>query len=254
MRIGNLDDLNQSDNLIELLHPEHQNPLTRPQKIKNWWHYRKWYVIAGVILLAAVCSLLGNALGIFTKSPDLQIAYVGKSTLPQDTIHAMEQIFTSLAEDYNNDGEILVQIHQYISENQNADAETAYYQYASEITLLGDISEGESYFFLLDNPQSFQQEYQILASPDGSCPNQADYSVADKIIPWADCPLLSEAEAGSYTETIAGQTITGSNQEMLSGLYLGRRCFYTDKTSDHTDECSALWDLLYHSQTNVPKQ
>ena len=254
MRIGNPDELNKSDNLIQLLQQENQNPLTGPQKIKNWWHYRKWYVILGLVLFASACSLLGNALGLFTKSPDLQIAYVGKSVLPQDTIRAMEQIFASLAEDYNKDGEILVQVHQYINDSQNTDAETAYYQYASEITLLGDISEGESYFFLMDNPQSFQQEYQILASPDGSCPSQADYSVADKTILWSSCPMLSEAEAGSYTETAAGQTITGNNQEILASLYLGRRCFYTDKIADHTDECSALWDLLYHSQENVPEQ
>lgn len=253
MRIGNPDDFNQSENLFYLLQQENQNTLTRSQKVKNWWHYRKWYVILGAVLFAAVCSLFGNALGFFHKSPDLQIAYIGKTILPQDTIHAMEQIFASLAEDYNQDGEILIQIRQYISNSRNSDAETAYYQYASEITLLGDISEGESYFFLMDNPQSFQQEYQLLASPDGNCPNQADYSVDDKTILWSDCSILSEAEAGSYTEIIAGQTVTGSNQELLAGLYLGRRCFYNEKTTAHADECSALWDILYGSQTNVQK-
>lgn len=252
MRIGNLDDLDKSaksDNLISLLQPENQKTLTGSEKFKNWWHYRKWYVIIGVVLLVSACSLIGNALGLFTKSPDLQIAYVGKAALPQDTINAIEQIFTSLAEDYNEDGEIIVQINQYVGDSQTTDAEAAYYQYASEVTLIGDISAVESYFFLMDDPQTFQQEYQLLASPDGSCPNQADYSATDKVILWSGCPLLSEAEAGSYTETVAGQTITGNNQEVLADLYLGRRCFYTDKTTDNTDECSALWDLLYNSET-----
>lgn len=248
MRIGNLDDLDKSaksDSLISLLQPENQKALTRTEKIKNWWHYRKWYVIVGVILLVVVCSLIGNALGLFTRSPDLQIAYVGKAALPQDTVSALENIFTSLAEDYNGDGEVIVIINQYISDSQTTDVETAYYQYASEITLMADISEGESYFFLMDEPQDFQQEYQILASPDGSCPSQADYSVTDKTILWSDCPILSEAEAGTYTETAAGETITGNNQEILAGLYLGRRCFYSSKVTDHIEECSALWDLLY---------
>ena len=252
MRIGNIDDLDKSaksDNLISLLQPENQKTLTGSEKFKNWWHYRKWYVIIGVILFATTCSLIGNALGLFTKSPDLQIAYIGKAALPQDTIDAIEQIFTLLAEDYNEDGEIIVQVNQYVGDSQTTNAEAAYYQYASEVTLIGDISAAESYFFLMDDAQSFQQEYQLLALPDGSRPIQTDYSAADKVILWSDCSILSEADAGSYTETIAGQSITGSNQDLLADLYLGRRCFYTDKISDNADECSALWDLLYNSRT-----
>ncbi|MDE6387740.1 MAG: hypothetical protein K2L82_08055 [Lachnospiraceae bacterium] len=254
MRIGNTDDINKSaksDNLIKLLQPENQETLTRAQQLKNWWYYRKWYVIAGVLLFGICCSLIGNALGLFTKAPDLQIAYVGKAALPQDTIEALQHTFITLAGDYNNDGEIIVQINQYISDSENVNPELSYYQYASEVTLIGDISKNESYFFLMDDPQDFQKEYQLLASPDGSCPNEADYSVEDKIILWSDCPLLYGPDLGQYSEAVADSVITGSNQSMLSNLYLGRRCFYTDKTSDNLEECGALWDLLYGSCKNI---
>lgn len=251
MRIGNTDDINKSDrsdNLIELLNPENHTPLTRTQQLKNWWYYRKWYVIAGVLLFGIFCSLIGNALGLFTKTPDLQIAYVGKAALPQDTVTALQHTFTTLAGDYNKDGEIIVQVNQYISNSENVSPELSYYQYASEVTLIGDISKNESYFFLMDDPQGFQQEYQLLALPDGSCPNAADYSVEDKTILWSECPLLYEPDMGQYTETMADSVIAGSNQSVLSDLYLGRRCFYTDKTSDNIEECGALWDLLYDSR------
>lgn len=248
MRIGNTEDLNQpvkSDTLISLLQPKNQTPLTTSQKIKNWWHYRKWYVIAGVILFLTACSLIGNALGLFEPAPDLQIAYVGKQALPQDTITALQGLFSNLADDYNADGKIIVQINQYIRDGQTTDAEAAQYQYASEITLIGDISDCESYLFLLDDPQDFQQEYQLLAEPDGSCPSQADYSTDNKVIRWEDCPPLSEAEIGRYTEIAGGEEISGDNQELLKHLYLGRRCFYTDKTVDHLEGCSKLWSTLY---------
>lgn len=248
MRIGNTEDLdhdNRSDNLISLLHPENQHPLTTCQKAKNWWHYRKWYVIASILLLIITGSLTANALGLFQKSPDLQIAYVGKTALPDDTLSALQKVFTALADDYNADGEIIVQINQYIRNGNTTDTENAYYQYASEITLIGDISDCESFLFLLEDPRDFQQEYQLLAFPDGSCPDQADYSTEDKTILWADCPVLSDVEMGSYTMVAAGQTVTGQNQELLCGLFLGRRCFYTAKTTDHLEECSQLWDTLY---------
>lgn len=247
MRIGNKEDPTRSDDLIRLIQAENAEKLTGAKKWKNWWHYRKWYVIVGIILLMIACSLIGSALGLFTRSPDLQIAYVGETALPQDTISALQQTFTALAEDYNGDGEVIVQINQYIRDGQNADAETAYYQYASEVTLIGDISRCESYFFLLDDPQDFQKEYQILADSDGSCPSAADYSTGNKVLLWSDCPILSDAEMGSYTETVAGQEVSGSNQELLRDLYLGRRCFYTDETTAHPEECSGLWDMLYNN-------
>lgn len=218
--------------------------------MKNWWYYHKWYVIIGVILLGVAVDLIGNALGFFTKSPDLQIAYVGRAPLPQDTVSALQQSFTSLAGDFNHDGEVIVQINQYVGDSSTTDVEAAYYQYASEITLIGDISDRESYLFLMEDPQNFQREYQILALPDGSCPDEADYSVEDKVIVWAQCPLLAGMELGSYSEMTMGQTTTGSNQELLAGLSLGRRCFYTDAVTDHLQECSNLWDMLYDSWQN----
>lgn len=214
---------------------------------KNWWYYYKWYVIIGVILLGVVINLIGNALGLFAKSPDLQIAYIGKAPLPKDTAVALQQTFTALAGDFNHDGEVIIQINQYVRDSNVADADTAYYQYASEITLIGDISDCESYLFLMEDPLDFQRNFQLLALPDGSCPDEMDYSIDDKVIVWSDCPMLAEMNLGSYTETAMGETTTGENSELLANLFLGRRCFFTDDVTDNLQECSYLWDMLYHS-------
>ena len=202
---------------------------------KNWWYYHKWYVIIGVILLGIAVNLIGSALGLFTKSPDLQIAYIGKAPLAQDTALAIQQAFTALAGDFNRDGEVIVQVNQYVSDSSTTDVETTYYQYASEITLIGDISDCESYFFLMEDPQNFQRNYQLLALPDGSCPDETDYSIEDKVIVCTDCSAFAETE---------------SDSEAFAGLYLGRRCFYTDDVTDNLQECSKLWDMLYRSVEN----
>lgn len=218
--------------------------------MKNWWYYHKWYVIIGIILFLITCHLIGNAMGIFDKSPDLQVAYVGKVPLPSETSAVLQKAFTLLASDYNHDGEIIVQINQYIDGNDNHDADTAYYQYASEITLIGDISDCDSYFFLLEDPADFQRTYQLLAASDGSCPNDSDYTIADKTILWSDCTILADLELGTYTDTLSGQTSTGNNQDILSELYLGRRCFYTDTVTEHAKECSGLWNTLCQNTLN----
>lgn len=213
--------------------------------MKNWWYYHKWYVICGLLLCFTFLYLVGNALGWFKKEPDLQIAYVGESSLPDDTVNAIEKVFSSFAEDYNHDGEILVKVNQYVSgSSQDTSAEALAYRQAAELSLIADINDCESYFFLLDNPDVFQKQYQILAMPDGSCPDSSDISTGSKAFCWNAFPQLSKTESGNYTTTLLGQKTTGRNQDILSKLYLGRRCFYDGRQTDNARECSALWDKL----------
>ncbi len=253
MRIGNIEDIENtenSENLIELIQSGKHRHLSRLEKWKNWWHYYKWYVICGIILVGIACNLTGNALGLWHPAPDFQIAYVGETTLPEDTVSALENAFASMGQDYdfdldfNRDGKVIVQVNQYAGNSQSADSDAHYYGTASEITLIGDISDCDSYFFLPENPDSFQQTHQLLANPDGSCPDKADDSTSDKALPWSDCPALSGLELGSYSTSLFGQRTTGDSQELLARLYLGRRCFYTGTMTDNAEQCSALWSLL----------
>lgn len=253
MRIGDLDYLyhqkssDDQQQIESLENPDTSGLSEKQKKWKNWWYYYKWYVICGVILLGIIINVVGSRLGLWTKTPDLQVAYVGKTQLPADTVSALEQAFSSLASDFNGDRAVIVQINQYITGTQGAAPEVASYEYASEISLIGDISDCESYFFLMDDPDQFQQNFQLLACPDGSCPSDTDYSTETKVIPWPACPLLAEMDLGTYSDSILGKEASGSNQELLSGLFIGRRCFFTDNITKHADKCSDLWDSLYNS-------
>lgn len=260
MRIGNLEDLEKAkkpetqsntetpENRNETEKADNHSSSAQWKKWKNRWYYYKWYMICGIILLLIACNLIGSALGLWTKTPDFQIAYIGKTELPPSTVSALEQAFASIAGDFNGDGEIIVRINQYIDGAINPDIDTAYYEYASEISLIGDISDCESYFFLMDNPEHFQLEFQVLASPDGSCPDPGDYSIEDKVLLWADCPALSAMTPDSYSTLETENKQSENHQELLSGLYFGRRCFYTGETSDHADRCSELWDFIRDSR------
>lgn len=182
--------------------------------MKNWWYYHKWYVICGIILLVAAIDLVGNKLGWFQDAPDIQIAYIGDSPLPEETAASLEETFSSLADDYNHDGKILVKVNQFVSGASAGDMESLSYQQAAEIALIGDIDDCTSYFFLMEDPDKVQREFQVLAMSDGSCPSEYDLSADGKVIPWD------------------------------SQLYLGRRCFYNEKRTLYADECSNLWDTL----------
>lgn len=96
----------------------------------------------------------------------------------------------------------------------------------------------------MDHPENLQKEFQILAMPDGSCPEELDFSIENKVIQWNRCPLLSEMNLGNYTLEILGEKTAGTNQEILQNLYLGRRCFYNEKRCDNEAECEKLWEQL----------
>ncbi|MBD5550065.1 MAG: hypothetical protein HDQ96_02665 [Lachnospiraceae bacterium] len=224
--------------------PQIPEPKTFFYRFKNWWYYHKWHVICGIILAWILIDVVGGALGLWAKKPDFQIAYVGSAILPDDTVSSLEQAFAELAGDFNQDGEVIVQVNQYIISSDTSDYETASYSYSSEVLLMGDISSCDSYFFLTDDPGYLQRGFQILADPDGSCPDETDDSVDDKVVCWTDCSVLAGMDLGSYTAVISGSEVTGDNQELLSGLYLGRRYFYSDKTVDSLSQCDTLWNTI----------
>lgn len=168
--------------------------------MKNWWYYYKWYVISGFILFGICFYLIGNFFGLFKKEPDLQIAYIGQEYLDDDTENSIKEKFTALADDYNHDGEVLVQINQYCHNN--------------EIGVVGDINDCESYFFILEDPNNFQNQYQVLAMPDGSCPDSKDFSTSNKVLP------------------------------LTSSLYIGRRCYYTNNKPKFIDNYETIWNSL----------
>lgn len=219
MRIGELEDIENtenSENLIRLIQSEKQRHLHGVEKWKNWWYYYKWYVLCGVILIGIAISWLGNALGLWQPAPDFQIAYVGEAVLPEDTVNALENALAALGEDleldldFNQDGKIIVKINQYPANSQIPDNDAHYYETAAEISLIGDISDGDTVdlydaqlYLLLSEFTSAEKaqenmdawldrarsNYEISAEADTVCNEQAylmiTYTFPDENTPYA---------------------------------------------------------------------
>ena len=93
--------------------PDEPLVLSNKERFVNWWHYHKWLVLLGALLLGLGVYLIANALGFGKTSPDVQFAFVGSSPLPEDTVAQLKEKLTAYAEDVNADGKIIVQINQY---------------------------------------------------------------------------------------------------------------------------------------------
>lgn len=225
--------------------------LTKKEKAANWFYYYKWWLLAGAVLIAILGSILWNALGIGKVRPDYIFAYVGEYALPEDCAAALQEQLAALGEDVNGDGQTAVELRQYVSGNaENAPESAMQYAYAATVTLSADINQGESYFFLMQDPEGFQLTTQALAGPDGSMPERDDYSVDGRAYLWSDCPALAGLPLGGYEqEALDGTAYSGDCQELLADLYIGRRGFYNEKQAKNLEQNEALWEILIEGAT-----
>jgi len=218
--------------------PEEKRELTPEEKRRNWWYYHKWHIGAGILLAAILGSIIWNALN--QVKPDYQIAYVGENALPEDTAAAIETNLSALGEDLNGDGKVVVQLVQYASA-AGVDAQSAM---AAEVKLVADLTACESYFFLLEDPEAFQRAYGTLCKLDGSLPAEGSNSAEGTYLLWTQCPVLARMDLGEYSYPLAGGTASGSSNELLSGLSIARRGFWTEQTVPYPEGCEALWERI----------
>lgn len=130
---------------------------TKKQRRRNWWHYHKWHVGIGVIAVLIAGNLVWHAAT--QVHPDYQIAYVGAYPLPEEEAAAWESRLSALGADCSGDGKVVVRLNQYPSGGSGDDL---MYAAASNVKLVADLDSCESYFFLLEDPEGFQTDYEIL--------------------------------------------------------------------------------------------
>lgn len=216
--------------------------------MENWFYYNKLWVLAGLVILWVIGSMLWNVLGIGQTAPDYTFSYVGRLELTEDCVAALETAVAQFGEDLNGDGKVAVKLNQHVV-TDNSYTDNVTYSYGAEITVLADITEGESHFFLLEDPVDFQLSFQVLANLDGSIPAEDDFEALNKVFRWADCPVLTSLKLGTYEESYLDITETGEIQDLLKNLYLGRRYYVDNSDPKHLEAYEALWDILTEGAT-----
>ena len=224
------------------IQPDQPAELTPRQKRANWWYYHKWYVLLGAGLLTLGIYLGARALGLGQVKPDYQVAYVGSAALPEETAAALESALADLGTDCNGDGRVVVRLNQYVMGDSSGQG--AMYAYAGSTKLMADLDACDSYFFLLEDPAAFQENYQVLRRLDGSLPEETEHDYESCCLSWSGCPVLRGLSLGEYTEQILNQEIHGDSQERLTSLFVARRGFWTERTCSYSQECDTLWDTI----------
>ena len=189
----------------------------------------KWLLMAGCFFLLIFICIACSVSSLWSVQPDYCIAYVGSDGLTDDMYRAIESAFTDAGEDVNGDQKIVIQIRQYvIPEDRSADEELMTAQ------LTADINSCESYFFLLQNPKSFQYSFGLLRYVNGVLPALDDYSSSGKTV------LVSESSFFSQ----ALESLSAQEADFMGSLSIGARGFWTDKTCKYVEESDALWEKI----------
>ncbi len=137
--------------------PDEKVELTKEQRRRNWWHYHGGYVGLAIVAVLIAVHLVWSTV---TKvRPDYQIAYVGSVPLPEEEEAAWVDRLSARGMDCNGDGRVVVQLNQYVV---SRDSDNAMYNYASNVKVMADLESNESYFFLLEDPEGFQRDYDVL--------------------------------------------------------------------------------------------
>lgn len=203
--------------------PDEERVLTPEEKRRNWWFYHKWHVVIGAVLVLCLCNILWHALGIGEVEPDFTIAYVGSQRLSEGAAEALTQGLEALAPDMNGDGKISVALVQYYSPD-TGDSDALYYAQAAQVQLVADITDCRSFFFLMDDPEKFQQATGALCRFDGAMDETG--KAEGKYVLWGDCPALMEIDSS------------------LSELAFGRRGFWGERRAANAEACAELWQML----------
>ena len=61
---------------------------------------------------------------------------------------------------------------------------------------------------------------------------------------WTDCPVLAGMDLGDYDGYTLLDDATGSNQSVLSTLYVGRRAVLDEEQAVHYADGEELWQTL----------
>lgn len=220
--------------------PEERPELTPRERRSNWWHYHKWHVALAAVLLLIMLDVGKSVLGLGAVHPDYQVAYVGGAYLPDETAAALEQALAAYGEDINGDGRVAVQLNRYLVDAVGD--EGAAYASANRVKLMADLERSDSAFFILEEPETFQFQYQILRKLDGTLPTGYERDVSDCYLPWSECPVLASLDLGKYTATVLGESVTGSSGEWLSEMFFARRGYWAEQK--YAAAYDAMWNIL----------
>ena len=145
--------------------PPPERPDTPEEKLKNFWFYYKWWVLAIAALVVIVGVTLWQTLS--TPQPDYQVALVTKDLLDDAVVDGLEKEMQKAAHDLNGDGRVLVSVEnlplaQYVGGTTYSLAET------NTQKLMAYLVSADVMFYIFDEPCYTRYLDNLMNTDDGA--------------------------------------------------------------------------------------
>ena len=122
-------------------------------------------------------------------------------------------------------------------EEQNAEL-----GYNNSMLLTMNIEMVESMIWLLEEPEVFGSNYPILCHADGTLPGgETD---APLYYQWAECPVLTGLELGTFEIPMINGMAEGDCQMALEHLAVARRGLWDDGSNEMIEGAVRLWETM----------
>ena len=124
------------------------------KKVDNFWYYYKFHVLIGAFLLFMVVVFVKDMLS--KVDYDYDIAFVTDYMIADEDSQALQSYFEANAEDLNGDGEVHVQIQNYVLPLDDAQGYDPQMLAAGQTKMTVDLQEGTSMIFFISQ-QNFEK-------------------------------------------------------------------------------------------------
>lgn len=156
------------DSCDDKIHDE-KEAITKGSFFGNLWYQYKWGIIIGAVLLAIAIIFIVSMVN--KPKPDMYLSYAGPLYMDNETRAAVEYTFNSMMEDYNGNGEKLLNFSAITYQNeeqrkQSADEMNANYgvilhsneNYKARTTIQSQMMSGMVAIYLMD--EALYKEYE----------------------------------------------------------------------------------------------
>lgn len=133
-------------------------------KWENFWYYYKYHVIAAVFAVIMIAVFIHDKMKQIEY--DYKVAVVTDVNISEEQIDSLEKAFAERADDRNKDGEIHVQVSNYLIQKENAS--NPQIEMANQTKFMADVQSGESMIFIYSDAiyDAFKDQ-EVFDVPDG---------------------------------------------------------------------------------------
>lgn len=168
--------------------------LTPKQQRDNWWRYHWLHVLCGVLTVIVVSGVIWERA--HTEQYDCSVALVTRYVVTPDEIASLQAALEAVCPDFDGDGEVHVAVNTIQIDYTTTDMDDAAIQLMETNVdkLNSDFYTRQSGIFLLDDPESFQENHQALTYLNGSLPPENAMDWENMTRPWSDWPGSKDVE------------------------------------------------------------